>query len=211
LKISCDKQNTIETRLNAAIQLKNYTNFWKFGDNNQINKSLLFNDDDIIIIISEIDKSLIRKNILEIATNCEEYKIIKLYNEVILRIVKYDFRSGYWPELIPTIQNLLNTQNEKYVLSGVSVLFQATKAFEFESGDYKQKLREALSVFFPILTKIMGQVLPNYKLNEAAYIIKKILDVYVSSIKVYTYFITKIYKRQMFLYFLLKRTILMCG
>ena len=49
----------------ASIQLKNYINsYWKYGSNPEINKSLCF-DNEQIIIISDEDKNFIRNKILE--------------------------------------------------------------------------------------------------------------------------------------------------
>jgi len=197
LKISSDEQYEQQVRLQAAIQLKNYViNFWKFGDNKQINESLNYDTEDLIIIILESDKSIIRKNILDLTTKCTNKQIMKLYNQVIQKILLYEFRNEIWTDFVPTVHNLLMTEKENCVLSGVSAILQISKIFEYESSKYKEKYTEALKSFFPTLNKIMNQVLQNFKINEAALIAKKILDVYLLSIKVsklYSNFIYNFY------------------
>ena len=66
LEISCDinKKYSPLIELNSSIQLKNFINsYWKFTNNELYNKSLVF-DDEIIIIINDEDKSYIRNNII---------------------------------------------------------------------------------------------------------------------------------------------------
>jgi len=141
----------------------------------------------MILVISESDKSIIRKNIVQLTTTTTSKPIIKLYNQIIQKIIRFDFRDNNWPELIPTIQKLLSIESEKCVLSGVSAILQIGKIFEFEGKEQQKPYTEALNTFFPTLTKITSQILPNFKVNEAALIVKKILDVYITSLKVLNY------------------------
>ena len=143
-----------------------------------------FENDELIIVINELDKSTIRKNIVQVTTTTTNKLIIKHYNQIIQKIIRFDFRENNWPELIPTIQELLNIKSEKCVLSGVSTILQIGKIFEFETKAYQKPYIDALTIFFPILTKLLNQILPSFKLNDAALIIKKVLDVYITSIKV---------------------------
>ena len=76
LEICCDinKKYSSEIELNAAIQLKNYINsYWKFTNNESYNKSLIF-DDEKIIIISDEDKNYIRNNIIDSLIYIIEYQ-----------------------------------------------------------------------------------------------------------------------------------------
>ena len=70
LKISSDDNLSLDIKQNAGIQLKNYVSkFWKFGENQEINKQLRFDEEDPIVFIRKDDKDLIKSNILLILSN----------------------------------------------------------------------------------------------------------------------------------------------
>jgi hypothetical protein len=78
----------MDIRQNSAIQLKNFVhNFWKFGENPEINRQLRFDEEEPLIVISKEDKGLIKTNIVNILTNCQSkplmYDISKLGNYII--------------------------------------------------------------------------------------------------------------------------------
>ena len=67
LTICCNENISNNIQLNASIQLKNYvSNFWKFGPNGEINKSLILYKSDEVIVISEEDKQFVRDNIISL-------------------------------------------------------------------------------------------------------------------------------------------------
>ena len=77
LKITTDENLTIEIKQNAAIQLKNYIyQNWKFSENQDLNKQLLFDEEDPIIVIKKEDKEFIKSNILQILSQCQTKPIL---------------------------------------------------------------------------------------------------------------------------------------
>jgi len=175
----------VEIRQNAVIQLKNYViNYWKYGTNSKINECLKFEKEEIIVQIKDSDKELIRSNLIQIASNCTIKPILKHFNQIIQKIVRYDFQNGNWANLIPNVTELLSTNDEKLVYSGINVILQIAKIFEFENNEYRKPYTEVLNYFWEKVTSIMEQVLPNFSNPTAIHIIKKILKVYLTSIKV---------------------------
>ena len=143
LEISCNPNKLYpqEIELNAAIQLKNYIyNNWKFGDDENVNKQMIF-DDEEIIVISQNDKNYIRNNILDgiiFEIINENTKILKQLNQSVKKIIKFDFESIWYKDYTNKMYNCLNSGNIKKVYSGIILLHQVSKFYEYET-DEKQK------------------------------------------------------------------------
>ena len=141
LNISCNFNNiySSEVSLNAAIQLKNYVkSYWKNDA-----KEIKINNEDTIIISQE-DKSYIRKKLLEAIIyiiEIENKTILKQYNQCIQTILKYDFKKNLTEnkDFINKIIACLSSKNLKQIYAGIILFGQLSKIFEFDNEE-SQKL-----------------------------------------------------------------------
>ena len=160
LEICCDinKKYSPLIELNASIQLKNFINsYWKFTNNELYNKSLVF-DDEIIIIINDEDKSYIRNNIIDTLIyiiGIENLKILKQINQCIKKILKFDFEKIWNEEYMKKILNCFNSNNEKQIYAGIILFHQLSKLFEYENNEkqfiYNNYLLQVNEYFLSII------------------------------------------------------------
>jgi len=160
LEISCDinKKYSPLIELNSSIQLKNFINsYWKFTNNELYNKSLVF-DDEIIIIINDEDKSYIRNNIIDTLIyiiGIENLKILKQINQCIKKILKFDFEKIWNEEYMKKILNCFNSNNEKQIYAGIILFHQLSKLFEYENNEkqfiYNNYLLQVNEYFLSII------------------------------------------------------------
>ena len=185
LEICCDinKKYSSEIELNAAIQLKNYINsYWKFTNNESYNKSLIF-DDEKIIIISDEDKNYIRNNIIDsliYIIEIENGKILKQLNQCIKKILKFDFEKIWHEEYMKKIINCFNSNNEKEIYAGIILFHQLSKLFEFEDSE-KQDLYN--NYFGQINNNLLSFIIQCNDLNNPIQVqfIYKILKIFFKS------------------------------
>ena len=160
LEICCDinKKYSPLIELNASIQLKNFINsYWKFTSNELYNKSLVF-DDEIIIIINDEDKNYIRNNILDAVIyiiGIERGKILKQLNQCIKKILKFDFDSLWNDEYMKKILTCFNSNNEKQIYAGIILFHQLSKLYEYENSEkqiiYNNYLLQVNEYFLSII------------------------------------------------------------
>ena len=121
LTISCSNDNNFseDVILSAAIQLKNYINsYWRFGPNPEYNKSLCFNTDEKIIVISDEDKNFIRNKILEAVifiVDKENVKVLKQFNQCVKKILKFDFKTRWKDAFVDCLIKCFNSNNQKII------------------------------------------------------------------------------------------------
>ena len=132
LTIACNNENKFsnEISLNASIQLKNYINsYWRYGDDPEINQSLSFDNEQIVVISNE-DKNYIRQNILEgiiYIVGKENIKILKQFNQCAKKILKLDYKSIWRNAFNDCIIKCFNSQDQKIIYSGIMLLYQLSK------------------------------------------------------------------------------------
>ena len=146
--------------LNAAIQLKNFILAnWKFSDDHNLNKNLVF-DDEQIIVISEDDKAYLRNNILDaavFAVNIENLKILKQLNQSIKKILKFDFQKLWKDTYINKICQCFESGDQKKIYAGIILLHQVSKIFEFEDDKNQSLYNEQLLKLNPFLLNILSE------------------------------------------------------
>ena len=185
LEICCDinKKYSSEIELNAAIQLKNYINsYWKFTNNESYNKSLIF-DDEKIIIISDEDKNYIRNNIIDsliYIIEIENGKILKQLNQCIKKILKFDFEKIWHEEYMKKIINCFNSNNEKKIYSGIILFHQLSKLFEYEDSEKQNIYNNYLS---QVNNQFLSFIIQCHDLNNIIQVqfIYKILKIFFKS------------------------------
>jgi len=185
LNISCNTQFAFETQLNASIQLKNFVSqYWKFGTNESVNKSLCFEDNEKILAIPPEDKQFIRANILDALACCiKSEKLSKQLNQVIYKIGKLEF-SSIWKDIFLTkIVEFFKSMEESKIYAGVIAFFQISKIYEFESGDYKVDYNTAIDLLNPYLISFLNNLYTNLGNSHAAFIYYKILKIFFKSIQ----------------------------
>ena len=139
IAVNIKKAFASEIELNAAIQLKNFVmSNWKFTTNHTYNKSLVFDDEEEIIIISDEDKLYIKNNIIDAviyAVNTENAKVLKQLSQTIKKILKFDFESNWKETYFNKIISCFQSGNDKNVYAGIILLHQVSKLYEFETKE----------------------------------------------------------------------------
>ena len=149
LFIACDKDNQYGENIthNAAIQLKNYINsYWKYGKNENMNKQLSL-DNEQIIIISDEDKNIIRNNILEGVICIVEkgnIKILRQFNQCVKKILKLDYFNIWSNKFVDFIIKCFDSQNQNIIIAGIMLFYQLSKIFEFEDKKPLENYNEVL-------------------------------------------------------------------
>ena len=183
--LACNKDNQYSENisLNAAIQLKNYINsYWRYGDNEEINKSLCFDKEQIIVISNE-DKNFIRNNILEgvlYIVEKENIKILKQFIQCVKKLLKLDYKDIWNNYFIECIIKCFNSQNQKVIYAGILLFFQLSKLFQYE-GKEEQKM------YNEVLIKVNNKLLffinecKGLKNNIEAMVIYKLIKIFFKS------------------------------
>lgn len=125
LQISSDYSFPREIQQNAAIQLKNYVRFWENKPNTEKN-----NNEDIFI--PEQDKNFVKSNILPLLSTCSDKTSLKIYMQIINKILKND---DNWGEFLESVKNYLKSTNPFEILCGVGSFYQMSKCYEFGIDD----------------------------------------------------------------------------
>jgi hypothetical protein len=184
LKIACSSTNKLEISQNAAIQLKNYiNNFWKFGNNQQVNESLRFEEDEAIIIIPEEDKKVIRDNIIDALYQTKHKLVEKQINQCLKKLIRNDFPNN-WSNVLEKLKELFESGDEEKIFVGIKVFNQFSKVYEFESGKTKAPYNAALEHLNNYFLKFLDILVPNIENDKSATIILKIIKIFAKSIQV---------------------------
>ena len=185
LNIACNKSREYSHNiaLNAAIQLKNYINsYWKYGHDQEINKSLCFGDDKIIIISDE-DKNYIRNNILEgviYIVEIEDTLILKQFNQCVKKILKLDYRDIWNNTFVNCIIKCFNSQNQKIIYAGIMLLSQLSKLFQFEDKAQQEIYNQVLIKINDSLLVFMNEC-KGIKNNVEAMVMYKLVKIFFKS------------------------------
>ena len=185
LIIACNKNKEYSSNvaLNAAIQLKNYINsYWKYGHNEEINKSLCFGDEQIVLISDE-DKNYIRNNILEgviYIVDIENSLILKQFNQCVKKILKFDYRDIWNNTFVDCIIKCFNSKNQKMIYAGIMLLSQLSKLFQFEDKEQQEKYNEVLIKIMESLLFFMNEC-KGIKNNVEAMVVFKLVKIFFKS------------------------------
>lgn len=159
-------------------------NFWKYGENQELNRSLVFSDKDQIIVVSEKEKSELRNEILGIVASSQDKKVMKTLSEAVRKIFYYDYFRCWEDQALLQIQELLNSKNESKFYAALHIFYQLAKLYENEKENSKERKMyfKAFDVIFPFITDFI--INSKDKLdNEVAIIIaKKIMKIIYRSI-----------------------------
>ena len=124
-----------DIELNAAIQLKNYIQTkWKFSEDMETNKQIIFDEEEIIVISKE-DKDYIRTNILDAviySVNTENGKVLKQLNPCVKKIIKYDMNL-ILDTFVSKITQCFSSGNQKEIYAGIIILHQISKIFQYDN------------------------------------------------------------------------------
>ena len=185
LNIACNKNGEYSNNvsLGASIQLKNYINsYWKFGDNEEINKSLCFGDDQIIVI-SDKDKNYIRNNILEgliYIVEIEQILILKQFNQCVKKILKLDYKNIWNNTFIDCLIKCFKSKNQKIIYAGIMLLSQLSKLFQFEDKEQQELYNQVLIKINDSLLFFMNEC-KGIKNNVEALVVYKLVKIYFKS------------------------------
>ena len=185
LKIICcqDSAVTVPIKLNAAVQFKNLVeNCWKFTTDQKTNESLLIYSEEKIIIISDQEKQDIMSQIIEIIGDCTDKAIMKLLTEAIRKIFKFNYSKGFKEPSITSIKNLINSQNESKIYSGLSVFYQLSKLYEHETSKNRKEYYDGFTAIFESLTSFLIGLKQKLDNEVGLVILKKLLKIFYRSI-----------------------------
>ena len=85
---------------------------------------------------------------------------------------------------MPTVSEMITSNNENMVFAGVNSFLQVSKSFEFELDNQKMAYHIALGSIQEILENLIGNLLTNLKIDFAAILVKKLLKIYNCSIQI---------------------------
>ena len=185
LTIAINKEGTIPNNIShmASIQLKNYINsFWKYGNDEEMNKNLCF-EGDKIIVISDKDKNFIRINILEAVRHVieiEDVKIMKQLNQCVKKIIKLDFKSIWKNDFMQFVLNSINTENQKHIYAGIILFYQLSKLYEYEDDENKIIYSEAFEAVNDKFIYYL-ETCQNIKNNVEAMVLYKLFKMFLKN------------------------------
>ena len=183
----------------AAIQLKNIVSKnWSIKklkkdsynyvhENTNLNNNLLPHN----FIICDEDKIFIKQNILNIILIDSEISNIKIYLEIIYKVLKYEEQ---WLEYFPKVIEYLNSNDQTVIYFGLLIFYQVSKinvsVLEGKSLDYNLSLKLIYPYIEKTITNIYDILLSVNSLsdNSEYYVMNrilcKILKIYLCSLNV---------------------------
>ena len=183
LTIISNNDSNESVKLTAAIQLKNYNhNYWRFSNDNNYNKSLVFSEDELIIIISNDEKELYKKEILNIIGNCVNKRLLEVLVASTNKPLKFNL-STWGESYITQILNLLNSNNENKIYASLTAFYEAAKINQHESINNKTVYYRALNVIFDKLTLFAQDLCEKLDNSLALTILNKVLEIYYASVQ----------------------------
>ncbi|KAL2914370.1 Nonsense-mediated mRNA decay protein 5 [Polyrhizophydium stewartii] len=99
-------------------------------------------------------------------------------------LLTVDFRHGTWPELVPTIKNMLSSTERNVVHSGLLITLELVRIFQWVSVNERAPLHPVLAELLPILLSVAGGLKPHITTSiEATEMLKCIIKTYSCSIR----------------------------
>lgn len=137
----------------AAIQFKNMAEIhWRFKDETHARDVTQVGYR--FIIIQDEDKQHVRGNIMNIIMNCTNDHVKSQLNYAVECIVRIDYPDK-WPTLTDHIKELIETDEEIKILTGLEALKSICKRFEFEYDIGRAPLDTIVNNLFPRLEQIV--------------------------------------------------------
>ena len=153
LEVSADQSIDQNIAFAASIQLGTMMDWhWRYFNQQQAEKISV--QGFRYIIISDMDKDYVRKNIVSKMFNCRDRRIQKQYKRCIIQICRHDYPEK-WPTILDDISNALQSDNDYGILTGCTTLYCLLKKYEFETDDGRNPLIEVMTQVSPIIGSII--------------------------------------------------------
>jgi len=158
-------------------------NNWRYGQNQQINISLNFDEDEQIIVISKEDKEYLQTHLPDsLVYSANNIKLMKQLSQCVKKICKLSFEN--WKEfLINKILEYFRSGDENQIFAGIIAFLQASKVFEYESGEMKLSFKKAFEILNPFFFSFLEGLIIKLDSPKAALIIYKIFKIFFKSIQ----------------------------
>merc|ERR1712032_308855 len=178
LQIANDSTTPFGVQQNALIQFKNIVcKNWKYGADENMNKSLRFGEEEKIIVINEDEKDFIRKNIFSTYTAMTKKLLRKQLSECIRKISKLEL-SDKFAFIIDEILASFSSGEDNKIFAGIEVFYNISRIYSFESENYKMPYLNAFNKLNDHLLNFAVGLLDKMNNSEASYIIYKILKTF---------------------------------
>ncbi|KAI8053433.1 armadillo-type protein [Syncephalis plumigaleata] len=136
------------------------------------------NAEQVDMAISEQDKQAIKSKLLQ--TIAFTPSNISAQLVTCLSLVLDTEYPGNWPQFLPMLQEMLQSNEQHVVHAGLSSLREAVKVYQWRSKGRREPLHEIIRVVFPQILGI-GQQLLAYDTTETGEMVKLICKCYFSS------------------------------
>merc|ERR1712032_242579 len=178
LQIANDSTTPFGVQQNALIQFKNIVcKNWKYGADENMNKSLRFGEEEKIIVINEEEKDFIRKNIFSTYTGMTNKLLRKQLSECIRKISKLELADKF-AFIIDEILAAFASGEDNKIFAGIEIFSQISRIFCFESDTYKLPYSNAFNRLNDHLLNFSVGLIEKMDNTDACYIIYKILKTF---------------------------------
>lgn len=151
LKISLDETQGGDLRQTSVIYLKNLTKIWK--------------DSARDYVIAAEDKLFLRTNIIKCLNFSLPEKIRSQFEEIAHNITKIDYP---WNGILEQIEQALSQECEIY--SGLNMIYQISRNFEYTMNEKRNFLLNIMSKFFDKLLRLLQVLLQSSTPDSFSYI-----------------------------------------
>jgi hypothetical protein len=152
----------------AAVSLKNIiSKHWEQKENDPG----VFND----------DKNVIRENVMEVLCTERDSSVRDLLAESVNNIAGFDFPDA-WPSYLPSIVNMIKTQDQLRIYNSLVGLRKVIKRYEFKPTEKRGPLNMIVDTLFPLLLQVF-KVLLAHNSVEAAHVLHVLCKIYWSGVQ----------------------------
>lgn len=154
---------SFDVNLAAAIQLKNLVDFhWRHGDYEkdieELDEHDIDPDHETAITISVEDKDFVKNNIVQAMANSPSLGVLAQFEEVVNVVARYELPNN-WSNVMTEVSELINKDDERSIYAGLVALKEIVKRFEYEFKEKREPLNEIADNLFPILEKILENII----------------------------------------------------
>ncbi|CAG9334821.1 unnamed protein product [Blepharisma stoltei] len=132
----------IEVRQLAVIYLKNLTKVWK--------------DSKREFPLPVEDKNYLKANIIYCLRFSTKEKLRSQFEEIAFNICKAEFP---WDEILVQIDAELQSNEYNRIFSGINMIHQISRVFEFVMNEKRKDLKSLVSRYFPVLDAILNTII----------------------------------------------------
>ena len=145
--------------------------------------------------LPEQDRVWCKQHILEAISQATSTRPLLLASVGI--IISFETKSESWPELIPSISNLLQSTELHILYTGVSVLLEVVKSWQYANirfllftilrwyqSNKRIPLNQVINQLFPVLLSLASKLEKNSNSLDALFLLKSIVKMYNYSIRV---------------------------